>query len=103
MSGQKHSCGFLGRKLRCKKKLDFVTRKIPVLLCDVVAWPRIELESVMTAEISDVNNSHLRAEDRCGSLHIGCHRGAGRRKVDAEQNLLHHLIMVPAPRWVLPL
>src|SRR5260370_36992160 len=57
----------------------------------------------MTAEIADVNNSHLRAEDRCGSLHIGGHRGAGGRKVDGEQNLLNHLIMVAAARWLLHL
>ena len=48
--------------------LEIVLRKIPMFPRDVGCGSRIELESVMTAKIADVNDSYFCSENRRGAF-----------------------------------
>ena len=55
ITAQKYAPGFCSGKLKFKKKLKLAERKTPVFPRDVGSRPCVKLESVMAAEIANVN------------------------------------------------
>src|SRR5258705_9307973 len=91
LARQKDPGTLCGRKLGFQKEFKFAACKVQMLLSDFVTWSRVKFESVVAAEVADVNQGHFCSENRRSSFHIGGHSDAGKREVDREQNLLNHL------------
>ena len=56
----------------------------------------VQLESVVTAEVAYMDDGHFRAENRRSTPNVGSHGRARRRKVDREEDILDHFLLLTA-------
>ncbi len=76
------------------KEFKFARRKIPVLFRYRVGRSCEELESVVTREIAYMYEGHFGSENRSSAFDVGGHADARRRKINWEQNILNHFLVV---------
>ena len=87
LSGQKHSRTSRIWKLGAQETLKLVACDVPVLLCDLARSSDIQLKSVVTLQITNVQNRDFRGKNLRSLFYVPRHAEAQRREVHGKQNL----------------